>query len=60
VIVAILAHAMFNTVSRWLAALLGNQPLHDRFNPELVIGLCGAIIASILIAATRGKLGPQF
>jgi len=55
-IVAILVHAMFNTASRWLAALLGDQTLRDRWSPELVMGLCGVIIASILMVVTRGNL----
>jgi len=55
-IVAILVHAMFNTVSRWLAALLGDQTLRDRWSPELVMGLCGVIIASVLMVVTRGNL----
>jgi hypothetical protein len=56
VVIAILVHAMFNTAARWLTALLDNGPLRGKLNPELVIGLCGIIIASILIAATRGRL----
>jgi membrane protease YdiL (CAAX protease family) len=38
VLVAICAHAMFNTVSRWLAALLGDAPVRENLNPELIMG----------------------
>ncbi|MDQ6676642.1 MAG: CPBP family intramembrane metalloprotease [Acidobacteriota bacterium] len=56
VLVAIFTHAMFNTVSRWLTALLGDAPLREGLNPELVMGLCGLFAAVVLVLLTRGRL----
>lgn len=56
VLVAICAHAMFNTISRWQAALLGDAPLRENLNPELVIGICGVLAGVFLILFTKGRL----
>ncbi len=53
VLVAICVHAMFNTISRWLTALLGDAPLRENLNPELVIGICGVLAAVVLISSLR-------
>lgn len=55
-ILAILVHAMFNTSSRWLAALLGDSSLRPGRSPELVLGLCGLVGGVLLSVLTRGQL----
>ncbi len=55
-IIAILAHASFNTTSRWLGALLGHLSLREKLTPELVIAVCGLAVAIILVLFTRGRL----
>jgi membrane protease YdiL (CAAX protease family) len=55
-IVAILAHASFNTVSRWLGTLLGSLPLIAFPSPELAIGLAGLGMAALLVLLSRGNL----
>ena len=56
VIAAILAHASFNTISRWLGGLLGSIPLRARPSPEVAIGLIGLGMAALLVLLTRGRL----
>ena len=56
VLVAICSHAMFNTISRWLAALLGDAPVRENLNPELVMGICGVLAGLFLILFTKGRL----
>lgn len=56
VAVMIVAHAAFNTTSRWLSALLGDAPLRQRPSPEIVIGLAGLFVAVVLLIATGGQL----
>ncbi len=59
VVVTIVAHAAFNTCSRWLGALLGNAPLRDYPSPEIVMGLSGLLVAVTLVIATGGQLATR-
>ena len=58
VVTAIAAHGFFNTVSRWLGGLLADATLRDGLSPELVLGLSGWVMALLILALTRGRLGP--
>jgi drug/metabolite transporter (DMT)-like permease len=57
VLVAICLHAMFNTTSRWMTALLADVPLRENLSAELVIGVCGIVAAVLLIVFSKGRLG---
>jgi membrane protease YdiL (CAAX protease family) len=54
--VAIVTHAAFNTVSRWLGGLYKDVQPQSSLPFELVMALGGLTIASIVVLATRGRL----
>ena len=59
VLPAILMHAIFNTVSRFLGGLFGDIQPSSHISFELVLALCGLGVASGLTLATRGRLAYQ-
>ena len=56
VMVAIVMHAAFNTVSQWLGGLFQSVQPQPPLPFELVLGLSGLCVAAILVLGTRGKL----
>ncbi len=57
VVTAIASHAFFNTVSRWLAGLLGDAKLRSTPSPEVTLGLAAWAVALLILVLTRGRLG---
>jgi membrane protease YdiL (CAAX protease family) len=55
--VAIVMHASFNTVSRWLGGLFRDVQPQSSLPFELVLALGGLSVAAILVLGTRGRLG---
>lgn len=56
VIVAIVMHAAFNTVSRFLNGLFANIQPHTPIPFDLVLAICGLFVAAILVLTTKGRL----
>jgi membrane protease YdiL (CAAX protease family) len=56
IITPIAMHAIFNTVSRFLAGLFADTQPSARVPFELVMALCGLATGVALIVATRGRL----
>ncbi|MEO8127247.1 MAG: CPBP family intramembrane glutamic endopeptidase [Bryobacteraceae bacterium] len=57
VITAVLLHAVFNTVSKYLAGLFASTQPATALPFDLVMGLCGMAVALLLAFATKGRLG---
>jgi membrane protease YdiL (CAAX protease family) len=57
VIAPIAGHAMFNTVSRFLAGLFRDTRPTAPVRFELVMALSGLAVAAIIVVLTRGRLG---
>ncbi len=56
IVAAIAAHAVFNTVSKYLGGLLKGAEIRIQIPFETLLALCGLVIAIGLIAATKGRL----
>jgi formate/nitrite transporter FocA (FNT family) len=56
IVTPIAMHAIFNTVSRFLAGLFADTQPSAPVPFELVMALCGLAIGGALIVATRGRL----
>jgi len=57
VVTAVVMHAIFNTVSRYLAGLFATVQPEAAIPFELIMGLCGLGIGLFLILVTKGRLG---
>jgi membrane protease YdiL (CAAX protease family) len=57
IIPPIVTHAMFNTVSRFISGLFATTQPDTPVRFDLVIALCGSLVALVLVFVTRGRLG---
>jgi membrane protease YdiL (CAAX protease family) len=56
VIAPIIAHAAFNTVSRWLVGFFAVTRPAVGIRFELVLAICGLVVGAVLVGMTRGRL----
>ncbi len=59
VLVAVLMHATFNTISRWLNGLLASVAVRGSPSMEMVLALSSLSAAALVVVFTRGRLGAK-
>ena len=56
-IVAVLMHATFNTCSKLFNGLIASAPIRPHPSPALIFTLSPLLVALLVVACTRGRLG---